>query len=354
MVDDGSTDGTRTVIDNLAREHNNIKAFSHEKNRGGGAARNTAVSHTSSDIIFCLDSDDILPPDTLPKMLECLKAKKCDGVIFRETRFFELNKNKTEILANEIGPDQLVTFPDLFKNKGFLTQVNFMYKKEAYIESGGYPENHGFDTQDFGYRFLAKGHKVFVCPDTYYLHRRLQKNSSYFERVYERGDVSINMYLIYEDVIDKMPDIAIDTIMRYDIFHKNQLGKDNLGTEINELLSNDTAYKMRYDDVSNSAELTRDFRSAIKLYKNKDFSGSIDLYKDMLVTGFTSPVVFFNILRSCLAIAGIPEESIESEVKNTILSLNAKEYRKPSILKRVYRRTHLSILYGKIKSLWEK
>ena len=51
MVDDKSTDNTIDVMQRLAREKTNVKVFFHDKNKGGGATRNTATKNSSSDII---------------------------------------------------------------------------------------------------------------------------------------------------------------------------------------------------------------------------------------------------------------------------------------------------------------
>src|ERR1700730_12869096 len=43
-VDDGSSDGSRELLAELAKEHRRIRAFFHEANRGKGAALRTAIS----------------------------------------------------------------------------------------------------------------------------------------------------------------------------------------------------------------------------------------------------------------------------------------------------------------------
>jgi glycosyltransferase involved in cell wall biosynthesis len=173
MVDDGSTDNTRELLEKLRNAHSEIRVILHNTNQGGGATRNTAVADAKGQVIFCLDSDDILPDNTLAKMLEYIQTTRSDGVLFAETRFFTSNRpKKFEIVRNSI-TDRAVVFADLFRqNSGFLTRVNFMFTKNAFLSAGGYPTNHGFDTQTFGVRFLANGQKALVCPNTAYLHRR--------------------------------------------------------------------------------------------------------------------------------------------------------------------------------------
>ena len=100
MVDDGSTDNTWKLMQGIASEYKNIKVLQHSRNRGGGATRNTAIKNSSADVLFCLDSDDILPPDTLGKMYTFLKEKNCNAVCIH--RFINFNGKDTSDIAHTI------------------------------------------------------------------------------------------------------------------------------------------------------------------------------------------------------------------------------------------------------------
>lgn len=62
IVDDGSTDGSRAVIDRFSDSR--IRVF-HQVNGGEAAARNTALDHARGEIISFLDADDLYLPDHL-------------------------------------------------------------------------------------------------------------------------------------------------------------------------------------------------------------------------------------------------------------------------------------------------
>lgn len=229
MVDDGSADNTREVMRRLSEKHPEIRIFCHDVNKGGGAARNTAVENSKADLIFCLDGDDILPKNVLRKMIKLMEKKNCDGVLFEETRFFSAqDTTKTEIIKNIKNEEVPISFSDMFKkNIGFLAKVNFLYTKKAYQVSGGYPTHHGFDTQTFGFRFLSKGLKAYVCPNTYYLHRRHAK-VSYFDREYRKGNFSLNTYLMYEDFLYLFSRDVREIIINFDILRNKKIDKNSL------------------------------------------------------------------------------------------------------------------------------
>jgi glycosyltransferase involved in cell wall biosynthesis len=55
VVDDGSTDGTRDVLEAIS--HPAVRILRHQTNRGKGAAVRTALPHCSGDIVVLQDAD---------------------------------------------------------------------------------------------------------------------------------------------------------------------------------------------------------------------------------------------------------------------------------------------------------
>ncbi|MDT5270432.1 MAG: hypothetical protein QOH49_2618 [Acidobacteriota bacterium] len=57
VVDDGSTDGTAAVLDELAREDARLSIVHHESNRGYGAALRTGFASATKELVFYTDGD---------------------------------------------------------------------------------------------------------------------------------------------------------------------------------------------------------------------------------------------------------------------------------------------------------
>ena len=313
MVNDASTDGTAHLLEKLKGLHPEIKVITHPKNQGGGAARNTAVAHASGDIIFCLDGDDLLPDGTLSKMASHLETTKSDGVLIEETHFFDgTNPGKYQIVKNTI-LDRPVTFADLYrKDCGFLTKVNFMYTKKAHTEAGGYPTNHGFDTQAFGTRFLAKNLRTTVCPGAGYLHRR-HNGASYFIREYTNGKLSFNNYLILEEIFYLFSEKIKEEIVCYDIFKNDTLGSNNIEYHLQSLfetigeeaffIPNYMNYLTCDGNEKYIFEITHKnkpidiFTQAVWQYRNKNFAGAYELFTKITPHYAAYPVYRMNTLR---------------------------------------------------------
>ena len=59
IVNDGSTDGSMTILEELAAQDERIKLFSQE-NQGLSVTRNVGLSHSTGEYVYFMDSDDLL------------------------------------------------------------------------------------------------------------------------------------------------------------------------------------------------------------------------------------------------------------------------------------------------------
>lgn len=69
LVDDGSTDGTGALCDELARRDSRIKVY-HKKNGGSSSARNLGIRKAEGEYLGFVDSDDFIEPDMYERLAE--------------------------------------------------------------------------------------------------------------------------------------------------------------------------------------------------------------------------------------------------------------------------------------------
>jgi len=67
VVDDGSDDGTLTLLDSY--DDPRLRVITHGTNRGANVARNTGIEHANGEFVAFLDSDDEWHPDKLAQQL---------------------------------------------------------------------------------------------------------------------------------------------------------------------------------------------------------------------------------------------------------------------------------------------
>lgn len=70
FVDDGSSDGTLTLIETAAKVDSRIVAVALSRNFGHQAALGAALDHARGDVVVVMDADLQDPPETIPWMLD--------------------------------------------------------------------------------------------------------------------------------------------------------------------------------------------------------------------------------------------------------------------------------------------
>jgi len=81
VVDDGSIDDTRDVLDRLRREElPDLRLEAHEKNRGKGAALRTGIAAARGDVVVFQDADLEYDPADVPRLLAPIIAGHADVV----------------------------------------------------------------------------------------------------------------------------------------------------------------------------------------------------------------------------------------------------------------------------------
>lgn len=77
LIDDGATDGSGKICDELALEDERISVF-HEKNKGLGLSRNVGIEKANGDYVTFVDSDDTLGSDLIAKLVTGIQENKAD------------------------------------------------------------------------------------------------------------------------------------------------------------------------------------------------------------------------------------------------------------------------------------
>lgn len=339
MVDDGSKDSTRELMEVLASAYSNIRLLYHEINKGGGAARNNGISNSDGELIYCLDSDNIFSPHSLKVMISYLEKMGADGVAFYERRFFYgRNKKDFRIQQNNV-LNKPISLKDLFTEAEPLLD-NFMYTRTAYNKTLGYPEHHGFDTQCFEMRFITSGNKVYICPGTIFYHRQGMKERSYFERVHASGMFSVNSMLIYEEIFHLFQPKIQKELVGFPIFSENSSTGNNVNAYLrNQVISRENIFVDNVSDYvisgglkkwnqeannQNESNVLPQIIAAVVLNNFTIAHAKIGSYISLMRNEVIPPYLAFLELRILQGLSGVPTNKIISSTFAGITLLQIK------------------------------
>jgi len=95
LVDDGSTDNSGEICDEISGKNPGVKVI-HKKNGGLSSARNAGIEAAKGEAIFFLDSDDYISHDCIEKCVKIMDKTKSDISIIRMMYITEGTNNEIE------------------------------------------------------------------------------------------------------------------------------------------------------------------------------------------------------------------------------------------------------------------
>lgn len=204
-TNDGSSDNTKSVLELCEGKYPNFFVYSHENNRGGAVARNTCVLHARGDLIFCLDSDNILCENSVNGLINLIDEIRCDIAVFNEVKFFNGNYNNTNTWVYSTSATVLDINSFIAPENG-CTPVfsgNYLFTRKSYDRVGGYLDGYGaLDTTAFGLAQLATGSKMALLKNHFYWHRT--SDNSYWRRQETRNNYnSIKLFKHFSELFSE-------------------------------------------------------------------------------------------------------------------------------------------------------
>ncbi|MCL2165164.1 MAG: glycosyltransferase, partial [Oscillospiraceae bacterium] len=165
IVNDCSTDNdANTMLEEYAQKDDRIRLVQNVKNKGPGASRNIGFRVAKCDFIMTIDSDDVLEPTSLEKMLwrlfTCDESMFCGG------------------FSVGFGAHQYYWTKGLHNFQEFLVEnvmtVSVLFKKSLFEKNVFYDENirDGLEDWHFWLRCAHAGYWGVTIPEVFYWYRR--------------------------------------------------------------------------------------------------------------------------------------------------------------------------------------
>jgi len=125
IVDDGSTDTSREILEDLAKKHSQIHYLPHDKNQGKGAALRTAIAAATGEFCIFQDADLEYDPADYSRIMEPLLAGQADVVY--GSRFLPSERRRVLFFWHSLGNTFLTTLSNMFTDLN-LSDMETCYK----------------------------------------------------------------------------------------------------------------------------------------------------------------------------------------------------------------------------------
>ena len=208
VVDDGSTDSTGAICDELSSKYGNVTAL-HKENGGSSSARNLGMKHATGDYIGFVDSDDYVDPRMYRVLAEA--AVKFDADMVQISRD-EISEDGTRLPDVVIPPTGIMGISSgeqlkkLLLHTGDASFCTKITRKSVF--SGGLKFPEGELNEDFRLMIdvLPRVNKLIVLPEQYYhVFYRLGSNSR------KKAEDKDYFPSVFTDIV-RNADVALDIV----------------------------------------------------------------------------------------------------------------------------------------------
>ena len=189
-INDGSTDNSSEILKKYAKQDSRIKIIN-QKNCGVVVARNKGIAEAMSDLIYPLDSDDKILPETLQELYNAFIKHRGDVITSRIAKF-----------GTEFG-EMVLPKPTKLNFCHQNCSVNAaLFRKSDFISAGGYNPayNVALEDHDLWLNFIYRQNlKFYRVEKTLFMYRIKDKTES-------RNEQNRNQHLkIIEGFYTKYP-----------------------------------------------------------------------------------------------------------------------------------------------------
>jgi GT2 family glycosyltransferase len=164
IVDDGSTDETPRVAQELANAYPGVVQLIRQDNAGPGVARETGRRRARGEFIQYLDSDDWMHPLKFEKQVAALLEHPECGVAYCKTREYHVGTAPNGAAMFRTGQRMEALFPWLLSGRCWVT-LTPLYRRSVTDRVGPWTALRQEEDWEYDARVAAVGARLVWCPD---------------------------------------------------------------------------------------------------------------------------------------------------------------------------------------------
>ncbi len=168
VVDDGSTDSTKSLVDSWIKEAKVSIQYIYQENQGMHSAHNTAYASITTELNVCIDSDDFMPNDAIELILNKWKQSDKKEMI---AGLIGLDAFKDGTIVGSKIPSEIKTsrLNDLYQKHKILGDKKLVIRTAVVKEFPSYPVFKGEKLVPLGVLYLMIDQKYqWLCTNDVY------------------------------------------------------------------------------------------------------------------------------------------------------------------------------------------
>jgi glycosyltransferase involved in cell wall biosynthesis len=175
VVDDGSNDGSADVVASF--DDPRIKYIRNDTNSGIAYCHNLAVERSCSSFISHVDSDDLVLPGALQKMLRAMRRSPRIGQAHCNYFFIDEDGGRIDMQLSSVRTPQMDYKREILVCGGIINHLR-TYRMDALRDVGGFDETLKFSIDTEIALRIADKHEIMLVPEYLYCRRIHSRNSS--------------------------------------------------------------------------------------------------------------------------------------------------------------------------------
>lgn len=200
LVDDGSTDDSGNICDEIAKESEKICCI-HQKNQGVSSARNHGLQAATGEYVCFFDADDDIQPKRLYELLRRIEKEKTAidiaffGIAFDyyyKGKIYRRDEMMTPLQGVQNEKGWLYRLKDLFLSNSLSSACNKVFRREFLIEHRLYLSEDMFIYEDLEYllRCMAYCSNILFEPEVIYYYRQSEDEGNAGRRLIRMEHIS--------------------------------------------------------------------------------------------------------------------------------------------------------------------
>lgn len=205
VVDDGSTDGSAEILEQMAEEYPGLVVI-HQENAGVAAARNHGIRLAMGRYICCLDADDMIDPLFLERTAAALDADPGLGIVYTDMLVFgdwpDRGRWQHVVRADEYEFERL-------KRRNFIPCCN-LFRRVAWERAGGYKDiNPSWEDYELWLNMGKLGWYGRRVPGPLFRYRKLYREGRDFESKGQEWLLRATINRLHRDLYPPMVSVVI-------------------------------------------------------------------------------------------------------------------------------------------------